>query len=123
MRITDRCHQHVESIKPLKILACLKYTVKVDELLTKPGVEVDISTLRLISVERVGLLQCGLRRSQPIHRRVRRNRRKRRPPLCGIVQSACVCHGLARGRRVSFFYRYALTCAVGLLVSLVAERV
>jgi hypothetical protein len=60
MCIAERCHciQSVQSVQHSRSLARLEYTVKVDEVLTKPGVEVDVSTLRLIVVEGVCLLQC-----------------------------------------------------------------
>ena len=57
-------HHGIYSFKPVKTsnpLVCLEYAVKVDELLTEPGVEVDAPTLGLIGVEGIGLLQCRLR--------------------------------------------------------------
>jgi hypothetical protein len=70
MCIAERYHcvQYFQSVKPLKSLARLEYAIKVDEVLTEPGVKVDVSTLGLISVEGVCLLQCGLRCSQPVYR-------------------------------------------------------
>jgi hypothetical protein len=104
MYIADRYHyiQSVQSVEPSKSLARLEYTVKVDEVLTEPGVKVDISTLGLISVEGVCLFQCRLRCSQPVHRQVRRDCRKRRLSLRGIVQVTRVCHGLVHRRQRSF---------------------
>jgi hypothetical protein len=60
MCIANRYHciQSVQSVKPSKPLARLKYTVKVDEVLTEPGIKVNISTLGLISVEGICLIQC-----------------------------------------------------------------